>query len=230
MQLLGIMGALPEEVARIADKMQDATSETYAGVVYTRGTLQGQPAVVCCGGMGKANAASTVQVLITYFGVNAVIFSGIAGNMSTQIGIGDVVISNELCYHDAEDRMLAQSEPCTALYTADTNLIDVAAQACSSVGTRYIVGRIATGDQFIGDPATKQRIVQAVNPACVEMEGAAVAQICMRNKIPFVVIRAMSDNSDESAEALGAEQFDIDDYVATSCAITIKMAQLLAAQ
>lgn len=227
MKILGIIGALPEEVALICDSLTDVACENYAGVVYHCGNLHGMHVVVACGGMGKANAASTTQVLITRYSSEAILFTGIAGNMSPQLHIGDVVISDELVYHDAENRMLEQSAPGTALYRADPALIQAAHEACTFVGVPFLVGRIATGDQFVGDPMIKKNIKQSVEPLCVEMEGAAVAQISMRNQIPFVVIRAISDNSDESIEALGGEQFDISEYTKTSSSITLHMVYLL---
>ena len=221
MKTIGIMGAMPEEVVLVVDALAHVKEKSYAGATYYTGERNGKQVVVCCAGIGKANAAAAAQVLITYFGADVIFFSGIAGNMSTEIGIGDVVVSETLCYHDAEDRMLAQSMPGTALYTADSFLIDVACKACEAVGVRHIVGKIATGDQFIGDPELKKDIARRCAPHCVEMEGAAVAQIAMRNHIPFVVVRAMSDNSDEAIESLGAEHFDIAVYVKTSSSIAI---------
>ncbi len=221
MNTIGIMGAMPEEVELIVAALQDATTVQYAGVDYHIGCKGGRKLVVCHGGMGKVNAASTSQVLITHFGVDALIFTGIAGNMSTEIGIGDVVISREVLHHDAEDRMMSQSAPFTALYTAHPMLIEAAKAGCALTGVRHIVGRIATGEKFIGDSDTKADILARCKPDCVEMEGAAVGQVAVRNEIPFVVIRAMSDNSDASVEVLGAEEFEISEYVKTSSAIVL---------
>lgn len=221
LKTIGIMGALPEEVNQITLALQDPKVESYAGVEYHIGKRGAHKLVVCCAGMGKVNAASAAQVLITYYNVDAIIFSGIAGNMCTDIGIGDVVIGRELLYHDAEPRMLAQSAPGTTLYMADPLLLDAVEQGCRLVGARYVVGRIATGDQFVGDPETKKKIQTNCQPHCVEMEGAAVGHVAMRNNIPFVVLRVMSDNSDASIEVLGAEEFDVGEYVTTASAIVV---------
>lgn len=221
MKKLGIMGALPEEVDQIMGGLDEKRIEEYAGVEYHLGKRNGMHLVVCCGGMGKANAASTTQVLITKYEVDGILFSGIAGNMSSEIGIGDVVIGNEIFYHDAEDRMIAQSAPFTALYKPDPLLRDAVEQGCRLTGVRYILGRIATGDQFIGDAEVKKAIVEKCKPDCVEMEGAAVGQVAMRNNVPFAVLRAMSDNSDVQIEFLGAEKFDVSEYVTTASAIVV---------
>lgn len=221
MKTIGIMGAMPEEVDHILMALKDAKKEKYAGVEYHIGRRSGRKLVVCCAGMGKVNAGSTAQVLITHFGVDAIIFTGVAGNMSTKIGIGDVVIGRELLYHDADHRMLAQSAPGTAIYTAHPLLVDAAEEGCNLTGVHYLVGRIATGDQFVGDAETKNRIQATYHPDCVEMEGAAVGHVAMRNNIPFVVLRAMCDECEESIEALGAEAFDVGEYVTTSSAIVV---------
>lgn len=218
---IGILGAMPEEVNQVMMGLEETEVEEYAGVAYHKGRRAGRRLVVCCAGMGKVNAASTTQVLITKFGVDAIIFSGIAGNTSSEISVGDVVIGKEVVHHDAEERMLKQSAPYTASYGADPLLLDAVEQGCRLVGVRYIVGRIATGEQFVGDPDTKRRIIEKCAPDCVEMEGAAVAQVAMRNRIPFVVLRAMSDNSDVSVESLGAEAFDVSEYVTTASAIVV---------
>ena len=90
--IFGIMGAMPDEVDQLCARLENVTVEPYGGVEYHKGTLAGKQVVVCCAGMGKANAAATTQVLITKFGAEKIIFSGIAGNMTSKIGIGDVVI------------------------------------------------------------------------------------------------------------------------------------------
>ena len=226
--LYGIMGAMPEEVDQLCAKLQDVTCETYAGVDYHRGTLHGKPVVVCCAGMGKANAASTVQVLCTRYGIERLIFSGVAGNMTSKIGIGDVCVGETVVYHDADMDMLCQSAPFTTEYHGDPALVRAALDACAACGVKAIAGKIATGDRFVGDAATKQAIAQACAPDCVEMEGAAVSQIAARNGVPCVVLRAMSDNADEAGyEVLVVRDFSIAEYVKTATAIVAYMVEHL---
>ena len=223
------MGAMPDEVDQLCARLENVTKENYAGVEYHCGTLHGKQVVVCCAGMGKANAAATTQVLITKFGVDRIVFSGIAGNMSAHIGIGDVVVGRRVIYHDAQDDMLVQSAPFTAQYEGDPELVEAALSACRAVGVRAIAGTIATGDQFVGDTATKRAIEQRVHPDCVEMEGAAVSQIAAKNGVPCVILRAMSDNADESGyEVLVVKDFSISEYVATATAIVAHMLKELA--
>lgn len=224
----GIMGAMPDEVDQLCARLADVTRETYAGVEYHAGTLHGRPVVVCCAGMGKAAAASTTQVLITRYGVDRIIFSGIAGNMTGKIGIGDVCVGRTVLYHDAELDMLAQSAPYLKEYAGDPALVDAALAACQKLGVKAIAGKIATGDQFVGDAATKQGIEEKCHPDCVEMEGAAVSQIAGRNGVPCVILRAMSDNADESGhEVLVVKKFSIAAYVKTATAIVAAMIEAL---
>ena len=227
--IIGILGAMPEEVDQLCALLDGVTIEPYAGVEYHQGYLGERRVVVCCAGMGKANAAATTQVLITKFGVDRIVFSGIAGNMSAHIGIGDVVVGRRVIYHDAQDDMLVQSAPFTAQYEGDPELVEAALSACRAVGVRAIAGTIATGDQFVGDTATKRAIEQRVHPDCVEMEGAAVSQIAAKNGVPCVILRAMSDNADESGyEVLVVKDFSNSEYVATATAIVAHMLKELA--
>ncbi|MGD9559732.1 MAG: 5'-methylthioadenosine/adenosylhomocysteine nucleosidase [Oscillospiraceae bacterium] len=221
MKTIGIMGALPEEIDRVMAGLSERKSEDYAGVTYHHGHRAGRRLVVCCAGIGKANAAATAQVLITKYGAEGLIFSGIAGNMNPEISLGDVVIGQEVFYHDASDHLLAASAPGTAVYTAHPLLVDAARQGCELTGVPYIVGRIATGDQFIDDADTKRRIQQACHPDCVEMEGAAVGQVAMRNGVPFVVLRAMSDSCDEAWATLNAASLDLVKYAETAAAVVV---------
>ncbi|MDD4849974.1 MAG: 5'-methylthioadenosine/adenosylhomocysteine nucleosidase [Gemmiger sp.] len=221
---IGIMGAMPDEVDQLCGRLTGVTTEPYAGVEYHHGTLHGHSVVVCCAGMGKANAASTTQVLITKYGAEAIIFSGIAGNMTSKIGIGDVVVGKTVFYHDAELAMLCQSAPFLKEYQGDPTLTQAALKACEACGVKALAGRIATGDLFVGDAATKKAIEEKCHPDCVEMEGAAVSQIAGRNQVPCVILRAMSDNADESGhELLVVKKFSIAEYVHTATEIVARM-------
>ena len=226
--IFGIMGAMPDEVDQLCAKLENVTVEPYGGVEYHKGTLAGKQVVVCCAGMGKANAAATTQVLITKFGAEKIIFSGIAGNMTSKIGIGDVCVGETVVYHDAQNDMIAQSAPFTAEYHGDPALVKAALDACNACGVKAIAGKIATGDLFVGDAATKQAIEDKCQPDCVEMEGAAVSQVAARNGVPCVILRAMSDNADESGyEVLVVKQFSIAEYIKTATEIVARMIESL---
>ena len=169
--IIGIMGAMPDEVDQLCAKLENVTVEPYGGVEYHKGTLAGKQVVVCCAGMGKANAAATTQVLITRYGAEKIIFSGIAGNMTSKIGIGDVVIGKTVLYHDAQLDMICQNPPYLKEYAGDPALIAAAEKACAEAGVKALTGKIATGDLFVGDSETKAAIEAKCAPDCVEMEG-----------------------------------------------------------
>lgn len=228
---VGILGAMPEEVELLRGALADPQARRLAGVEFYTGGFAGRQVTVCCAGMGKVNAAVAAQLLITVFGARALLFSGIAGNMTTRVSVGDMVIGNELVYHDAELAMIAQSYPNLTAYPANPALVAAAEAACRSEQVRYTVGRIATGDQFVGDSETKERIRAACDPACVEMEGAALAQVAAKNDLPFVVLRTMSDDCDEAArEKLVVQQFDISGYCRTASRVTLKILENIAAE
>lgn len=134
--IIGIMGAMPDEVDQLCARLENVTVEPYGGVEYHKGTLAGKQVVVCCAGMGKANAAATTQVLITRFGAEKIIFSGIAGNMTSKIGIGDVVIGKTVLYHDAQLDMICQNPPFLKEYTGDPALMAAAEKACADAASR----------------------------------------------------------------------------------------------
>ncbi len=226
MKTIGIIGAMPTEVSLLKSRLSDLESEKVAGLEIFKGSLHGKTVLVCQSGMGKVAAGAATQLLITKYGIDAIINSGIAGNMSSKIGVGDVVISKEVTYHDAEITMINQHYPNMDSYFAGEEMIAAAEKACRDTDIKYIVGKIATGDKFIGDSAVKRSIKDFCDPDCVEMEGAAIAHIACKNDIPFVIIRAMSDNADEKAtEELVVKQFDTSAYcdkAADICELCVK--------
>lgn len=226
MKTIGVIGAMPEEITLLRGKMSDVVTEKVAGLEIITGNLHGKKVVLTQSGMGKVAAAAATQLLVTKYGIEAIVFSGIAGNMTSKIGVGDVVLSREVTYHDAEIPMIAQHYPNMDSYFGDENLIAAASRACEETSTNYIVGKIATGDKFIGETAQKNAIAEFCNPDCVEMEGAAIAHIACKNDIPFIIIRSMSDNADETArEELVEKHFDISEYcdkAADICELCIK--------
>ncbi len=226
MKTIAVIGAMPTEVSLLKNRLSDVRQENIAGLNIFIGTLHSKTVLVCQSGMGKVAAGAAAQVLITKYGIDALINSGIAGNMSSEITVGDVVISKEVLYHDAQLDMISQHYPHLESYTAKDELIAAAKKACQDTDTKFLVGKIATGDKFIGDSKTKKEINDFCNPDCVEMEGAAIAHICSKNDIPFVIIRAMSDDADEKAhDELVVKQFDTQEYcdkAADICELCIK--------
>lgn len=205
---LGIIGAMDVEVATLKDKMENKTEKTVAGAVCCEGILENLPVVVVQCGVGKVNAAMCVQVLCDCFGVTHVVNTGVAGSLDANLDIGDFVISRDAMYHDFDCHNLNPNYPVGQVpglpvrsFPADDMLIDLAYSAANSLCPGHAtVGRVASGDQFVCRKEHKQDIIENTGALCTEMEGAAIAHGAWRNGIPYVVIRAISDKADDSAE------------------------------
>ncbi|KPK73050.1 hypothetical protein AMJ87_03035 [candidate division WOR_3 bacterium SM23_60] len=213
---IGIISAMDIELVLIKQDMQVEATDTIASRVFDIGTINEIPCVCVKAGVSKVNAAVTALQLIREYEVGAIIFTGVAGGIDPLLDIGDVVISGKVVHHDygqiVPDAFIAWD---TIGFTADSTLITIASQAagqvefeevpkkiCKETGhfPHVIVGTIATGDQFISSEEKRKWIETTFHAACVEMEGAAVAQVCVLNDIPFVIIRSLSDLANEKAD------------------------------
>ena len=145
MTTIGVIGAMPEEVTLLKNKLSNLGEEKTAGLTVYTGTLGDKNVVLCQSGMGKVNAAAATQLLITKFGIDAIINSGIAGNMTSKIGVGDVVLSKEVMYHDAQLDMIKQAYPFLESYNGNEKLLTAAQKACAELNVTALTGRIATG-------------------------------------------------------------------------------------
>jgi len=208
MKKLGIIGAMTVEVESLRNSMENVAICEKAGMTFYDGVLEGVPAVVVVCGVGKVNAAMCVQILCDCFSVTHVINTGIAGSLSASLDIGDLVISVDAMYHDFDCHSLNPDYPVGQVpglsvrhFLADAELQALALQAAEAVcGGKACVGRVASGDQFICQKAVKEQIIQNTGALCTEMEGAAIAHAAWRNNVPFVIIRAISDKADDSAQ------------------------------
>ena len=207
MHKIGIIGAMEEEVASLKSNMQDVTVSLKAKMEFYDGLLQGKKVVVVRSGIGKVNAAVCAQILVDDFQVDAILNTGIAGSLRSEIKMGDVVVSTDALQHDVDTGEFGypkgQIPHLDVLsFPADSKLIEQAIQSCKKVNPEINVfaGRIVTGDQFIADNKRKKEIIYHFDGYCTEMEGAAIAQVAYLNQIPFVIIRAISDQADESAQ------------------------------
>lgn len=206
MKKVGIIGAMEIEVAALKEAMQIERTVKKAQMTFVEGTLDGCPAVVVRSGIGKVNAAACTQILADDFHVEAVINTGIAGSLNAEINIGDIVLSTDVLHHDMDATgfgypvgQIPQMDVFS--FQADAAMRAAAKAVCREVNPEIQVfeGRVVSGDQFISDKAVKERITRNFGGFCTEMEGAAIAQTAFLNKIPFLVIRAISDKADDSA-------------------------------
>ena len=203
---LGIIGAMDVEVALLKEKMKNVTAKDRAGSAYYEGTLEGAPAVVVQCGVGKVNAALCAQILISEFGVTHLVNTGIAGSLYADLDIGDLVVSQDAIYHDFDisywGRAIGEVPGMGVVaFPADEALIACAFDAAESVNPGHTrIGRVASGDQFVCNKEKKDKIIADTSARCTEMEGAAIAHAAYRNAVPFVILRAISDKADDSAE------------------------------
>ena len=209
---IGIIGAMDLEIEKLTT--QEMTSEEIveaAGMRFHVGKLGGTDVVIVKSGVGKVNAAICAQILIDRFGVTHLLNTGIAGSLDHRINIGDIVVSTDAVYHDVdvtafgyEPGVISQMGTPNGLksFPADPALRSAAIAACreAAPGIGIFEGRVVSGDQFICTADQKHRIVDTFGALCTEMEGTAIAHTAWLNKVPFVILRAISDKADEEAD------------------------------
>ena len=211
---IGVIGAMEEEVEKFRSFMQQAAASVRAGIRFYEGEWGGRRAVVCRSGVGKVNAAVCTQLLIDQ-GVDCVVFTGVAGALDPGLDIGDIVISTVCQHHDMDVTALGFPRgviPFQELseFAADERLVQLAVRAGETLFPgRCRTGKVLSGDQFIASRQIVRELRETMGGTCIEMEGAAVAQVCAMNDVPFVIIRSMSDRADggapESFEAFTVE-------------------------
>lgn len=237
MKKIGIIGAMDVEISIFCDEMEKNGSlkkTEFGNLVFNEGNLCRKNVVVVKSGIGKVNAALCAQRLILQFGVEKIINTGIAGAIQENLHIHDMVVSTDAVYHDMDATAFGY-EPTeipqmhTSAFDADEKMIKAAenafAQSESAKKYKLIRGRIASGDQFISYAEQKEHIEEICSPACVEMEGAAVAHACFLNQIPFVILRCISDNADDSYEVT----YSFNEKIASEecAAVVLKMLEFL---
>ena len=206
MTKLGIVGAMQQEVETLLAAMQDVKKTEKAVAVFYEGKLEGLDVVVVQCGVGKVNAAMCTQSLCDCFGVTHLVNTGIAGSLCADLDIADLVVSEDAMYHDFDCvhfgyEMGRVPGMDVVAFPADEKMATLAFAAAESVNPGHTkMGRVASGDLFVAEREAKDRIIQRTGALCTEMEGAAIAHTAYRNGVPFVVIRAISDKADDSAE------------------------------
>lgn len=208
---IGIVGAMDEEIALLLEQLTNTKEEVQVGNRFYSGQLHGHEVVICKSGVGKVNAAMTTQVLVDRYHINQLLFTGVAGAVAPDLNIGDLVISTACIQHDMDVTALGYKRGQipyqeTSIFEADPRLVAIAENVCQQLfADQYTKGIVLSGDQFIANRDQVRALHEEFNGACTEMEGAAVAQACVANDIPFVIIRSMSDKADGSAHVNFAE-------------------------
>ena len=231
MTKLGIIGAMQLEVETLLGIMEDKKVSSHAGSTFYEGKLEGLDVVVVQCGVGKVNAAICAQILCSCFGVTHLVNTGIAGSLCADLDIGDMVVSVDAMYHDFDCvhfgyEMGRVPGMYVTAFPADAKMMELAFAAAEEVNPGHTKnGRVASGDLFVAEKSAKERIIERTKALCTEMEGAAIAHTAYRNNIPFVILRAISDKADDSAEM---DYPTFERIAAHRCAnVTCRMAKML---
>ncbi len=215
---IGIIGAMSVEVEKIKSYMENLSVQHISGMDFFCGTLYGKAAVVAQCGVGKVFSGVCAQTMILSFGATHIINTGVGGTLTERLGILDIAIADGLVQHDMDTSPIGDPVGLISginkiILPTDKALSDIACSSAKKLGLRFERGAIASGDQFIADGERKAFIVKNFGAICCEMEGAAIAQVCYINSIPFLCVRAISDSATGEAQmefpkmaALAAEQ------------------------
>jgi adenosylhomocysteine nucleosidase len=209
--MIAIIAAMPEEIDFYLSQMKKDTEISHAGVVFHKGTLCGKEISVAACGIGKVNAAMCAQLTIDRFSPDVLIHSGVAGGLAPDVSPLDLVVAESLVEHDMDatyfgdplgqiPRMEQFDFPC------DRKLIEYACESAKEAGAQFRTGLIASGDQFVAEHEKADFLFNHFHACACEMEGAAIAHVCCLNQVPYVVIRAISDNARTGA-SMQYEQF-----------------------
>ncbi|WP_419901468.1 5'-methylthioadenosine/adenosylhomocysteine nucleosidase [Kiloniella sp.] len=223
---LGLICAIPNEIQHFGSAFTKEAERSIAGFMFFSGTLDGVDTVLVEAGMGKVNAAVVTTLLMEHFNCRAILFSGVAGGLDPELGVGDVIVGNKLIQHDygmmVDEKMTAYQPghlpihmPTEKLgYEVSSPLIDklmnalrgfklpeISAEAAGGKTRQPIIttGTILTGDQFIGCTVARDQLHDDLSGLAVEMEGAAIAQVAERYQVPFIIIRSLSDLAGEES-------------------------------
>ena len=215
---LAIMGAMPEEVEPLLEFFGDYKTIEYANNKYYKVNYKGNEIVIAYSKIGKVNSTITASTMIQKFGCEKLLFSGVAGAVSSDLKVGDLVVATKLAQHDLDISAFGHPYgyvPEGAVYEeADTNLIEIAKDVAREKNIDLKDGIIVTGDQFVCEVERKNWIAKTFNASALEMEGASVAVTCNALNVPFFILRAISDAADMDAS------FSFDEFLETSAKIS----------
>ncbi|MGP1594211.1 MAG: 5'-methylthioadenosine/adenosylhomocysteine nucleosidase [Treponema sp.] len=236
---IGIFAAEEQEISIIQARLP-GNAHKKAGMTFYESPIGGHTVISVCGGIGKVHAALCTQLLISEYDAEVIINTGSAGSLTENLSIFDMVVSTDAVQHDVEATVFGYEKgqiPGTQspFWKADDTLRAYALQAFNIIKQEFtedftkthtiLTGRIASGDTFITDPVLKQQLIDTFHADCVEMEGGAVAQVCVLNEIPFVIIRCISDNAGKPA-LLSYQQFS-QEASRISALLVLKIIELL---
>ncbi len=218
MNKIAIMGAMREEIAPLLEKVENIKEVAYANNIYYEASYKGKEVVIAYSKIGKVFSALTATILIEKFGCKTLLFSGVAGAISNDLKIGDLIIADGLCQHDLDitafghpHGFVPEGDVCIP---TDSKLLEIASKVSKNRGLKLNKGIIATGDQFVACGEKKAWIGQIFKADALEMEGASVAVVCNALNVPFFILRAISDSADGNAD------MDFDKFLESSAKIS----------
>ena len=217
MKYIGIIAAMNEEVEAIQKLMTDIYIKEVYELQFIQGKINAKDVVLVKCGVGKVNAARTTQILLNNYEIEYVINVGTAGSLNENIEIGDVVIGEKLVQHDFDITAGGHEKGYIShtgkYFYSDKNLVERTKKVIQGMNENFnaFIGTIATGDIFVQDIKVKNTIKAEFNADCAEMEGAAIAQVCMLDNVPFIVIRSISDKPN------GNNAIDFEKYLELAC-------------
>lgn len=200
---VGIIVAMPKELDSIMEAMTDTASEKISGILFASGTLEGHHVVVALSGVGKVFAAICTEIMILRYHPALIVNTGIAGTLTPDAGIGDIVVATDVVQHDMDTSPIG--DPVGMIsginivhIDSDKEASERFCRAAAAAGLKTVRGTVASGDQFVASRERKAEIVSLFGGAACEMEGAAVGQVCYVNRVPFCVVRTISDEANGS--------------------------------
>ena len=212
--VVGVMGAMPEEIEPILERLEKVQAHDIADNRYYTAMYRSLDLVVAYSKIGKVFSSLTAATMIEKFGVRKLLFSGVAGAINPDLHIGDLIAATKLCQHDLDITAFGHPYgyvPEGKVYIETSpKLLAIAHEAAAQTDVQLRHGIIATGDQFVADEARKQWIGDTFQADALEMEGAAVAVVCDAMRVPFFILRAISDAADMDAG------FDFDAFLQSS--------------
>ncbi|MDY0120367.1 MAG: 5'-methylthioadenosine/adenosylhomocysteine nucleosidase [Sulfurimonas sp.] len=211
---IAIMGAMPEEIAPILEKVGEYTTTEYAGNRYYEAKYKNVDLIIAYSKIGKVFSTLTATTMIEHFGAQRLLFSGVAGAVSPDLRVGDLVVATKLAQHDLDISAFGHPfgyVPEGSVYVdADKEMIAMSKEVAQSMGKKIKEGIIATGDQFVANEERKNWILENFKADALEMEGGSVAVVCNALDVPFFILRAISDAADMDAS------FSFDAFLETS--------------
>lgn len=220
--MIGIIGAMDIEVESLKRLLKDVRKEKISNIEFFSGKIGDTDTVIAKCGVGKVFASICAQTMIMQFKPDIIVNIGVAGGLSENLHIGDIVIADSVAQHDMDTTALGDErgflqEIGLVKIPADSRVLSVLEDACGYMGINYEVGTIASGDQFVSSEDKKQFIKDTFSAKACEMEGAAIGQVCFVNKVPFGVLRAISDGANDGAN------FDFAEFTAMAAENSAKV-------